>query len=139
MRWPWGVRQKRGKRGRPPKPSYMHLSEVGEWPESNYDFGITGVKSLEGGTVMEAMDRINIPTERKMVGAMRPGIDVQVWPLMPVCHFELRHAEQFAWYECLHCQNAGCPSFDLSGLKEIPAEVWEYMKLHAELCAKLDR
>jgi hypothetical protein len=107
--------------------------------EPEYHFGFTGWKSMDGGTGMRCLEVVNLPRSSKShAGAMEPGNDLRPQQVA-VCRFELRHADEFCWYECAHCSACGCPSFPLSDLKEMPSNVLEHLQLHAELCSKLER
>ena len=129
----------RADRRKQKRASRIHLSEVAYWREPEYIFGFTGWKSMDGKSGMEALETLNIPTRAKHLSAIQPGVDFQIYPQPPICKFELRHADEFCWYECSHCKFCGCPSFPLSDLKDMPAEVMDHLKLHAELCSKLER
>lgn len=130
----------RGLRKGKKRVSRIHLSEVAHWPNPEYTFGFTGWKSMEDrGTGMECLDKVVIPLQRKYSGAMTPGAEMLRIMGVPVCEFELRHADTFVWYECRHCSSCGCPSFTLDKLREMPTVIWEHLQFHAELCSKLER
>lgn len=74
---------------------------------------------------------LTIHTTREM---SEPG----VWTGGQPCTFQLMQCEAIMFYECMHCRRAGTPSFHLDD-KEVPRDVVDEMRLHAELCSKLER
>ena len=121
---PKGVWDRRGKKAGPPRSSRIYLSEVGYWSQA------------ERGSGMQCPPVLEIRPTPKAAGVTE-GVRSLIF--QKTCRFDLRHADTFAWYECVHCKSCGCPSFSLDDLKDMPAEVLEHLKLHAELCSKLER
>ena len=68
----------------------------------------------------------------------REMCEPNVWTGGKPCTFQLMQCEEIMFYECMHCRRAGAPSFHLED-KEVPKDVVDQMRLHAELCLKLER
>jgi hypothetical protein len=99
-------------------------------------------RQAEEDSFMETQRTVYLPLSKVKLTTTRYTDEDGKWKGGECCTFILMQDSPIYFYECTHCSRARIQSFGEKGKgypAEIPVDVFEEMKLHAELCEKIER